>query len=498
MNRGILIAAAFVIAAVISYGGARDDAAGRAASGNTRTESFDRDPGWDGHNNRAVAPEPMRVVQDFGYRPPGPAGDGAGQVGGILTPAAEPAYYGKVLPDRGLNDVLTASGKLRIARGGGHVLLGFFNAGTVNEWRTPNTLALRFGGEGDRFAAYLEYATSRWRAGGALFTTPKPVRGDARKLFPFPAGDATHAWSIKYDPKGNGGGGTLTATVDDQTVTADLAAGHKADGATFNRFGLLNMMRHADDQAGSVWISDVRLNGRDEPLDRDPEWEGFQNRRTYTTADVRPRFDFGYSPTGLAGGRAPGEMGGLIFRGDRRYPDRMAYYGDRLENLSLDKPLNASGKVTLRQGVTDSMGLIGFFHSVDSVRPGKGQASVAPENFLGVAVEGPSDEGFFVYPYYGTSRPDRPPDTSLAPRGVRQHIYPDGKPHDWTLAYVPADAAGQPRITVTLDGRPYGIAIPAEDKAAGARFDRFGIVTTGVDGNGMKLYFDDLTYTFRQ
>ncbi len=464
----------------------------------TRTQHFDRDPKWDGHNNRSSDPLPMKVVQDFGYSATAHAGGKAGALGGLLTPAAEPAYYGKVLPDFTLDDSLTASGKVRIAKGGGHVLLGFFNAGTVNEWRTPNTIALRFGGEGERFNAYLEYATSRWRAGGVLFTTPHPVTGDPRKLFQFPAGDVTHTWSLKYDPKGNHGGGTLTATIDDQTVTADLRVGHKADGSTFNRFGLLNMMRHADERAGAVWIDELRLNGKFESFDRDPQWDGFQNRRTYTTSYVRPRFDFGYSPTHFAGGMAVGELGGLTFRGDQQVPDRMAYYGDRLQKLTLDKPLRASGKVTLQQCVTDSMALIGFFHSTDSMKTGKAQTSIAPENFLGIAVEGPSDEGFYFYPYYGTSRPDHPPHTSGAEQGVRQRIFPDGKSHDWTLEYVPADAGGNARIAVTLDAQPYSIAMPSEDMAAGAHFNRFGMITTHVDGNGLKVYFDDLTYTFGQ
>ena len=33
------------------------------------------------------------------------------------------------------------------------------------------------------------------------------------------------------------------------------------------------------------------------------------------------------------------------------------------------------------------------------------------------------------------------------------------------------------------------------DKEDGAHFDRFGIITTHIDGNGQTVYFDDLTYT---
>src|SRR5205823_3788458 len=106
----------------------------------------------------------------------------------------------------------------------------------------------------------------------------------------------------------------------------------------------------------------------------------------------------------LAGGRAGGEIGGLIFRGDERYPERMAYYGDRIGELDLTVPLKASGRVCLRRGVTDSTSLFGFFHSEASMRHSTAQQSGFPENFLGVAIEGPSREGFFFYPAYGVDQ----------------------------------------------------------------------------------------------
>ncbi len=71
-------------------------------------------------------------------------------------------------------DGLSASGMLACGDGGIHPLVGFFIAGTLNEWRTPNTIALRIQGRGDKFFAYLEYAMSRWRAG----RFSPPVRPD--------------------------------------------------------------------------------------------------------------------------------------------------------------------------------------------------------------------------------------------------------------------------------------------------------------------------------
>jgi hypothetical protein len=466
--------------------------AGVPSSDLQKTERFDRDPGWDGHNNRATYVKPRTIRQDFGYSSTSHA------VGGFISPAAEPAYYAKKIPTKTFNDALTASGRLTVAPGGnlddgaGNTLIAFFNANTLNEWRTPNTIAFRINGRGEGFHAHVEYATSQWRAGGDSYSALDATQGK-KSIRLVPSGKVTHTWSLRYDPHGNNGGGSITATLDGETLMMNLDPGHKSDGATFNRFGLLNVMKHAD-SGGVLWLDDVTINGVAERFDTDPQWEGHHNRRTYTTTEIRPRFDFGFSPTRFAGGKAVGEMGGLIFRGDERYPERMAYYGDRLGALTLDKPLKASGKVCLRRGVTDSTILIGFFHSKDSMTHSTAQRSGIPENFLGAAIEGPSREGFFFYPVYGVNQ-------EAQGRGLRSdvkppYIYPNGKSHDWTLDYNPTANGG--RITVTLDGKSTSLDLSPAHRAIGARFDRFGIVTTHIDGNGQHVYLDDLSYTWRQ
>jgi hypothetical protein len=500
VHRSAAAALLFATASLVDLLGAPSlpGAAAGGASPLVKTENFDRDPGWDGHNNRSRFPPPRTVRQDFGWSSTSHTGRARGEIGGFVCPAAEPAYYAKTIPARSFDDTLSASGTLVVFPGGtledgaGNTLVGFFNADTLNEWRTPNTVALRINGRGDGFHAHLEYATGRWRAGAEFFGQVNPATG--RKVARlFPSGSRVHTWSLKLDPAGNRGGGTITATLDGETLVCKLDPGHQADGATFNRFGLLNVMTFAD-EGGSLWLGDVRINGAKEPLERDPGWNGFRNRRSYTSRSVRPRFDFGYSPTGYAGGRARGECGGLLFRGDQRYPERLAYYGARLEPLTLDRPLLACGKICLRRGVTDSTILVGFFNAPESVRTGPEQVSGIPENFAGAAVEGPSREGFFFYPVYGLDREGAgaaPGFDSLPPR-----ILPDGRPHSWSLEYAPSARAG--RITVTLDGRSSVLELTEEHRAIGARFNRFGFVTTHIDGNGQHVYLDDLTYTFRQ
>src|SRR4051812_41222702 len=65
-------------------------AAGQPAKTHERTERFDREPDWDRRNNQAVLRRTIR--QDFGFSPTAHAGGKKGEMGGFITPAAEPAY----------------------------------------------------------------------------------------------------------------------------------------------------------------------------------------------------------------------------------------------------------------------------------------------------------------------------------------------------------------------------------------------------------------------
>jgi len=454
-----------------------------------RTETFDADPGWEGRNNRATDPAPRQIVQNFGFSSStSNAGGSAGEIGGFITPAGEPAFCGKVITPMSFNDAFSASGLLNVPQGGGHTLIGFFNSNTVNEWRTPNTIALRIYGRGTYFLAYLEYGTGLWRAGGASFG------GEAA----IPSGAADYPFSLNYNPNGAGGLGTVTATLGSHSNVITLDSGHKADGAIFNRFGVLNVMKSADDP-GQIWLDNVTINGETHSFNSDPGWDQRNNRRTYTSTNVRPRFDFGYSPgSNFAGGLSGGEIGGHTFRGDSRLEfngSRMAYYGARLnETLSLDQPLHAEGKVGFHRGVSDSTTLFGFFHSVGSMRGNDSQNSATPENFVGVAIEGPSAEGFYLYPTYGL---DQEGVRASGGRGTPTppYIYPDGESRHWTLEYHPDGNGGTGSIAVTLDEQTVTLNLDPGHKQIGAHFNRFGIITTHIDGSGQTVYFDDLTYT---
>lgn len=457
-----------------------------------REENFDREPAdWEAVNNRTTYFEPRTVTQDFGYSPTSYAGGRPGEIGGTLHPAGEAAYYAYRLPvPLTLDDPMIASGKMFVAQGPGHFLLGFFNAGTLNEWRTPNALVARINIRGETFHCHFEYGTSRWRCGAGVIGEIVP--GERIEAKENPCG-RVYQWQLTYDPNGAEGSGLLTLTLDNETATCPIAKEHRGDNATVTHFGILPIPKTWD-SPGKAWIDDVTVNGRRFDFRGEPGWEAFNNRRTYVTTDTRPRFDFGWSPTHWAGGQSAGELGGLIFRGDCREVARLGAYGARLGTLTLDTPLHASGKVTVHRAISDSTASIGFYNSAWSLYVNPRQDQSIPMDYLGINIEGPSSEGFFFYPVYrvhGDIAGALGGGSSKAP-----HIYPDRRVHDWTLTYDPGGADGRGQIIVTLDDKTCTLDLEPGAKAAGATFDRFGICTPWIDGNSVTAFFDDIQYTY--
>jgi hypothetical protein len=461
-------------------------AAGDAA---TREEHFDREPEtWEGVNHRNKTFEPRTVVQDFGYsRGTRHAGGEAGELGGRINPAAEPAFYGYRLPKPlDLDSPLSAEGKLMVPSGSSHCLFGFFNANTLEGWRTPNTLVARINGRGEIFHCHLEYCTSRWRAEAGVIG--EIVRGARITPTEIPAG-TVHQWKMSYDPKGAEGRGLFTLLLDGITARCEIVPEHRRDGLTITHFGLLPVMK-AWDSPGDIWMDDLTINGIPLSFADDPAWDAANNRRTYLTENIRPKFDFGWSNTQHAGGRNAGELGGRIFRGDCREPQRMACYGDRLANLTLRNALVARGKVAVLRAISDSTASIGFYNSNFSMQTNPSQKEGIPSDYLGINIEGPSSEGFFFYPVY---RGHEGGGKALGHNGGKSpRIYPDGKVHDWSLRYDPPGARGKGEITVALDEQICTLPLDSEVQAT---FDRFGICTPWIDGNSVTVFFDDLAYT---
>jgi hypothetical protein len=278
--------------------------------------------------------------------------------------------------------------------------------------------------------------------------------------------------------------------VQDGTAWCEVFPEHRGDGLQVDHFGMLPVLKSWD-SPGEIWVDDLRVEGLEFDFADDPHWEGAANRRKYVTTGIRPKFDFGWSPTGFAGGAKAGELGGVVYRGDCREPHRMGCYGGRIAELTFDDVLEARGKLAMLSGVSDSTASIGFYHSGFSMRSNPSQKNSVPADYLGFNIEGPSSEGFFFYPVYR----DHGEGSKAAGGGELPRIYPDGEVHDWSLRYDPEAGDGTGRITLRLDDKECILAMEAGHRETGAKFNRFGICTPWVDGNAVKVYVDDLWYT---
>ena len=435
-------------------------------------QPFDTDPGREALNNRPGPNSGVARVQDFGYSATAHAGGGGGEIGGLVTRTFTPAYYARAIPEATLEDRLEASGKfaVTVADGGG-MLVGWFNKDSRG-WRTPNSLVFRINGESGKFRVFYEYGTQHWMTGGGQ-TFEGRYQDNPESLHP--ADGSVHTWRLLYEPDGAGGNGQLTFTLDGEIYTAAMDPGHKADGAIFDRFGLINTQI----PGGTVtaYVDDLTLNGVQEDIAADPGWDGAGNRAKFTDTLIRPIHDFGYSETAHAGGR-PGEIGGAVWRVESTEPEDSAYYATPVEGLTLNDPLHASGKVAMTAAAADSGVLIGWFNEATF-------RGAPPMNFLGVFVEGPSRIGHYFRPVFNSS------DDIKAIISDGPVIHADSLPHTWTLDYSPETS----RIEVTLDGVEIALDVPPEARKGNAAFNRFGMLTWLRGGHFVKVYLDDLAFT---
>src|SRR5581483_10094860 len=178
----------------------------------TKTETFDRDPGWEGFNNRIVPKKIPTITQDFGYSPTNFAGKHKGEMGGRITRAMKPAFYA-VKIRKTLNDKLTASGTFAITGStpGSGIFFGWFNAAQPGGGGRPvNSLGLDFDGEGSGGRLAVRLINSTNKSCGTFITPfipgkfrPTPIKNDGTR----------YTWKLEYDPQGADGRGRFTFTI---------------------------------------------------------------------------------------------------------------------------------------------------------------------------------------------------------------------------------------------------------------------------------------------
>lgn len=472
---------------LVSFALALTIAGAALAAESTKSESFDRDPGWEGFNNHIVPDRIPTVTQDFGYSDTNFAGKSKGEMGGRITRATKPAFYGQRIEPKTLNDKLLASGSFALTKseGGGGVFFGWFNSNQQGgNGRPVGSLGMDFDFEraGGRLAVRLIAQTNR--AAGTFITPfipgkfrPTPIRNDGTR----------YSWKLDYDPAGNNGGGrfefTLTSNnpkpdeFEGKTFTVDLPAGFKSESATFDHFGLMNGTKPGGQV--TMYFDDVQHDGKSEDFTADPHWAESNNRDTYKETRIAGAHNFGFSEgTNYAGGAKAGEFGGDLWRAGK-----FAYYADKVSPLSLDRHLEASGKVMLLVGAPDSDVMFGWFSS-----EGRDDPNTEAGNFVGVHIGGPTRVGHWFSPYLENAKGTQAK-TEPAP------VLTPGKVFDWSIVYDPDANDGNGEMRVKLGEQTSTLPLKKGVKSQGGKFDRFGLWNTTIGGQLVRIFFDDVKYT---
>lgn len=471
-----------------------------------KTEHFDGDPGWEGHDNLIEPQLVKKVEQKFGYSATNFAGKEKGEIGGTIWRSPTQASYAAKIPGKTLNDKLSASGTfaLTASSGSSGAFFGWFKAEQPGGGR-QNTLGFRFAGEGSGARLTLQLVTATNQACGTKVTpwiVDKSKPKGQRKFRPTSIkNDGTqYTWTLGYDPQASEGNGQLQFAIrsnspqpeefEGKTFTVALPKGYKQQGTTFDRFGLVNSMRPGNSL--TIYFDDLQYDGKAQGFSQDPGWIGAGNQASYQSREEGGAHDFGYSAqTHHAGGTA-GELGGMIWRSGA-----YGYYADRVGLLSLADRLEASGKVMLDVGPPDSGMYLGWFNGAE-----KDYAPTQAGSFVGVKIGGPTRVGHYFLPAYATAQANPVARSSGREHPAKVSVERDTGPvlvpqkvFQWKLGYDPGAGGGQGAIQVTLGNESLTLPLKRGDKAKGATLDRFGLFTAHIGGSFVRIYFDDLTYT---
>jgi hypothetical protein len=283
---------------------------------------------------------------------------------------------------------------------------------------------------------------------------------------------------------------------EDVPIAFDLPAGLKQEGASFDHFGILNIVKNG--RSAEIYFDDLEYDGKQESFAEDPHWDGLNNRARVQETMPIGYHNFGFSPETHFAGGSPGEMGGIFWPLSQAY----AYYADRIGPLSLDDPLEAHGKLFLKYVTPDCEMCFGWFNSSQRQPPEKRyRKSVAAgtrrdpqtthmcktDNFVGIYLTS-EHAGCGLHPALVTAKGSKVDQRNGAP-----HPEP-GKVWEWTVKYDPSAGGGHGAISVTLGGQTATLVLDEKLRAEGSNFDRFGFFASG--GGGMThIYFDDLKYT---
>ena len=502
MKRTLLTTGVLSSAWVVSLGNV-DTLAHEAKPAAVKHERFDRDPGWDAHNNR-IKPEVVKPLQqDFDYSPTTNfSGRSAGEIGGTIWRAPNRASYAAKIPTKTLNDRLSASGTFALSASSGSsgAFFGWFDSDMPGDGRQGN-LGIHFAGQGEGARLTLRLVTLKNQSCGTKVTEWEVIKKGEKVRPPSLKNDGTrYTWQMDYDPSANDGNGQLEFTIrsnsrepqefEGKKFVVPVPKGYKDQGTKFDRFGLMNTMKPGNSLV--LHFDDLTYDGKREDFSHDPGWIGVGNHVGAANREWGGAHDFGFSAETHFAGGSPGELGGLMWRSGL-----YAYYADRVGPLSLKDRLEASGKVVLNVGPPDSGIYFGWFNGTE-----KEFSPTQAGNFVGVKIGGPTKVGHYFLPAYATTKT-----TPIERVGVRQHaatvsvdkgtgpVFVPQKVFSWKIVYDPAGNRGAGTIEATLGDESTTLNLNDGDKEKGAVLDRFGLFTTHRGGSFVRIYFDDLAYT---
>ncbi|MFN0126789.1 MAG: hypothetical protein ACKV19_08920 [Verrucomicrobiales bacterium] len=225
--------------------------------------NFSNDPKWDEfQNRRTYVTNDTRPKFNFGWSPTHHAnGKRAGEMGGLIfrgdcREPARLASYGDRIATFSLDGALEARGKLSMRRGvtDSTAAIGFFNSvhSTQSNPSQKHSIPMDFlginieGPSSEGFFFYPVYRTHGDETGVPRVTQAPRIFPDGRSL----------DWFLKYDPAGAGGQGSISVGLDSETITLALSPGHKAIGATFDRFGICTPW--IDGNSVTVYFDDLK------------------------------------------------------------------------------------------------------------------------------------------------------------------------------------------------------------------------------------------------
>jgi len=465
----VVLAAGVVAVLGLHLPGAKQ--AERAKRGELRFQSFTADPRWQGRSNRRLG-KCATTRQAFGAQ-------ADGSIGGLITRSARPAWYGRRV-SAGFQRRLTVTGVLEVRRGptesfpGGSAIVGFFNS-TSRDWRPPNQLGFQVNGDpvnGGDYSVVLAY-------GARDYETDHVDYGHAGRPFGFRFG-RRYAWRLTYDPHSGRGRITLEIPEAGPPARLTLAPGARTAGATLDRVGVTNQVVTRG-RPLNVSISGLTVDGvRQSAAAQASGWKGHGNRVTFRDCLTGQPNLFGWT------GSKDRRVGGLIARTDEDHPHLRAFYADRIDGLTLDDRLQASGTVRLDRANSDSATLLGWFKA-DSAGADSGEQ--APPDFVGVSITGPSRVGQYFAPLVSDRKGQGATDDTP---GIV--LNPAARTYRWSFDYFP-DSGESGVVVLRLGDRRTAWSLPTKVRRAGASLNRFGMRNLERGGSFQVVYFDDLAYT---